>query len=54
MVDRQNITIMEEPEWRAWLRTTARVGTTNAQMNNFINLSGFTKPQMLKDMESTD
>ena len=54
MADRQNITIMGRPEWRAWLRTTARVGTTNAQANNFINLSGFIEPQMLKDMESTD
>ena len=54
MADRQNITIMGGPEWRLWLRTTARFGTTNAQVNNFINLSGFTEPQMLKDMESMD
>ena len=54
MADRQTITIMGGPEWRAWLRTMARVGTTNAQVNNFINLSGFIEPQMLKDMESTD
>ena len=54
MADRQKITIMRGPEWRVWLRTTARAGTTNAQVNNFINLNGFTEPQMLKDMESTD
>ena len=54
MAARQNITIMGQPEWRTWLRNTARVGTTNVQVNNFINLSGFTEPQMLKDMEKEE